>query len=146
MTLYIGCDPGVSGCLALIGGDRKPSFQRLDETLKDVHSWLWFAAAEIDDPSPVAVLERVASSPQMGVKSAFTFGQAYGSLEALLVAVGCRIERVSPAVWQKALGCRTKGDKNVTKARAQELFPGVKITHRNADALLLAEYGRRTYG
>jgi hypothetical protein len=39
--------------------------------------------------------------------------------------------------------CLTKGDKNVSKARAQELFPALKITHATADALLIAEYGRR---
>ena len=37
----------------------------------------------------------------------------------------------------------SKGDKNVTKRRAQELFPGARVTHAVADALLLAEYCRR---
>jgi len=38
----------------------------------------------------------------------------------------------------------TGGDKNVSKRRAQELFPEIKITHAIADALLIAEYARRT--
>ena len=34
--------------------------------------------------------------------------------------------------------------KNRHKALAEELFPEVKrVTHANADALLIAEYGRR---
>jgi hypothetical protein len=37
----------------------------------------------------------------------------------------------------------SKGDKNVTKRKAQELFPSLKITHATADALLIAEYLRR---
>jgi hypothetical protein len=37
----------------------------------------------------------------------------------------------------------SKGDKNVTKRRAQQLFPQLKVTHAIADALLIAEYGRR---
>jgi hypothetical protein len=37
----------------------------------------------------------------------------------------------------------TKGDKNITKRKAQELFPEIKITHAIADSLLIAEYGRR---
>ena len=41
--------------------------------------------------------------------------------------------------------CLTKGDKNVSKRKAQELFPGLKITHKIADALVLAKYGQRTY-
>jgi hypothetical protein len=40
--------------------------------------------------------------------------------------------------------CRTGGDKNISKARAQELFPRVKVTHKNADALLLAKLAQMT--
>jgi hypothetical protein len=32
----------------------------------------------------------------------------------------------------------------VSKRKAQELFPGIKVTHAIADALLIAEYNRRT--
>jgi hypothetical protein len=39
----------------------------------------------------------------------------------------------------------TKGDKNITKRKAQELFPEIKITHAIADSLLIAEYGRRVW-
>ena len=33
-------------------------------------------------------------------------------------------------------------DKNVTKNRAQQLWPTIKVTHAIADALLLGEYCR----
>jgi hypothetical protein len=79
----------------------------------------------------------------MGVVSAFTFGNGYGHLEMALTAAGIPFERVRPQAWQKAMGCMSKGDKNVTKAKAQELFPHLKITHATADACLIAEYGRR---
>jgi hypothetical protein len=38
----------------------------------------------------------------------------------------------------------TRGDKNVSKRRAQEIFPMIKVTHSVADALLIAEYNRMT--
>ena len=79
----------------------------------------------------------------MGVVSAFTFGRGLGQLEGIITALGLPLERIAPQVWQKALGCLSKGDKNVTKRKAQELFPSLKITHATADALLIAEYGRR---
>jgi Holliday junction resolvasome RuvABC endonuclease subunit len=79
----------------------------------------------------------------MGVKSAFSFGQGFGHLEMALTAAGIPFERVRPQVWQKALGCMTGGDKNITKRRAQELFPGHKISHATADALLIAYYGSK---
>ena len=81
---------------------------------------------------------------EMGVKSAFTFGNGFGHIEMALTAAAIPFERVRPQVWQKALGCLTKGDKNITKQKAQEMFPIVKITHAIADALLIAEYNRRT--
>jgi hypothetical protein len=61
----------------------------------------------------------------------------------MLVAAGLPFELVSPAMWQRAMGCLSGGDKNVTKRKAQELFPDLYITHATADALLIAEYGRR---
>ena len=36
--------------------------------------------------------------------------------------------------------CLTKGDKNVTKSAAQRLYPDRKITHADADAILIARY------
>jgi hypothetical protein len=47
--------------------------------------------------------------------------------------------------------CTTTQKKNVHKQRAIELFPperypNVKVTHKTADALLLAEYARRIIG
>lgn len=93
-----------------------------------------------------AILERVSASPQMGVTSAFSFGKGYGGLLMALTALQIPFELVSPVRWQNALGCRTKGDKNITKRRAQQIFPNIQITHAIADALLLAEYGRRTFG
>jgi hypothetical protein len=65
-------------------------------------------------------------------------------LQAVLTALRVPYERVRPQAWQKAMGCLTKGDKNVSKRRAQELFPSLKVTHATADALLIAEFNRRT--
>jgi len=90
-----------------------------------------------------AVLELVRSSPQMGVVSAFTFGRGYGGLRMALTAMCVDYTEVTPQKWQKFMGCRTGGDKNVSKDKAIELFPKVKVTHAIADALLLAEYARR---
>lgn len=50
------------------------------------------------------------------------------------------------ALKKKATAARSKASvkkKNEHKSMAQRLFPGVKVTHALADALLIAEYGRR---
>ena len=79
----------------------------------------------------------------MGVKSAFTFGEGFGWLCMALTAAGIPWRTVRPQAWQKELGCLTKGDKNVSKRKAQALFPELTITHATADALLIAEWLRR---
>jgi len=143
MRTVIGIDPGKNGGIAWIR-DGKPCVEKMPETLRDLWEVFTSILGGMDYPeSVVAYLEQVHSSPQMGVKSAFTFGQGMGHLEMALTAAGIPFARVRPQAWQKAMGCLTGGDKNISKRRAQELFPPLKITHATADALLIAEYGRR---
>lgn len=144
-TLFIGVDPGKSGSIAFIDTISGDCWSiKNDSTLHDLHGALMDAQLASGGHHVLhAIIEKVHSSPQMGVKSAFSFGQSFGQLEALLVGAGIPFEYVSPAKWQGDMKCRTKGDKNVTKSAAQRLFPKAKITHANADALLLAEYARR---
>jgi hypothetical protein len=149
MKTIIGIDPGVNGGIAWIDEHGRACAEKMPDTLAD----LWELIDNIaigctyyNRASCVkAYLEQVASSPQQGVVSAFTFGRGYGNLEMALTAAGIPFERVRPQVWQKALGCMTKGDKNITKKLAQELFPDIKVTHATADSLLIAEYGRRNH-
>ena len=140
--IYIGIDPGKSGSVAFNhkGSVWTVSFK---ESLADVSDAIRDA---VISNSCLAMIEQVHSSPQMGVKSAFSFGQSFGQIEGILTAFKIPFDRVRPQVWQKALGCLTKGDKNITKRKAQELFPDIKITHANADALLISEYNRRVNG
>jgi len=141
MMYYIGIDPGNNGCIAVVddSGYVRHWLNLKDKTEHDIAQFL----AEFDDGR--AVIERVSSSPQMGVVSAFTFGRSYGFLRGLMVAMHIRFREVTPAVWQKRMGCKSGGDKNVTKAAAQKLWPSQKFTHANSDATLIAEYGRLTH-
>lgn len=82
---------------------------------------------------------------RQGITSTFNFGRNYGMLlGAVYSRMGnTKVRHVTPQVWQASLGCLTGGDKKVTHRKAQEMFPDVKVTHQIADALLIAEYGRR---
>lgn len=143
--MWMGIDPGRSGSVACIeetaAGD-VVLCQTLDATERDVSEFVRGHSAV----TKFAVIEKVGATPQMGVCSAFTFGRSFGFLVGLLTAHGIAYELVSPVRWQRELGCLSRGDKNVTKGAAQRLFPGVRITHANADAILLAEYCRRWKG
>jgi Holliday junction resolvasome RuvABC endonuclease subunit len=139
MSTIIGVDAGKNGGIAWITNGRA-CVEKMPDTLQD----LWELFRDIaSEGNCRAYLEQVHSSPQMGVKSAFTFGNGFGHLEMALTAAGIPFERVRPQVWQKAMGCMTKGDKNVSKRKAQELFPSMKVTHATADALLIASYGAK---
>ena len=91
----------------------------------------------------VATIENVHAMPKQGVTSSFTFGKNFGFLIGLLTACCIPYKFVTPQKWQKGMQCMTKGDKNISKAAAQRLWPKIKITHAIADSLLIAEYGRQ---
>jgi len=78
-----------------------------------------------------------------GGKGAFTFGDVTGLIRGAILARGVKVYRPRPAIWQMHMGCLTGGNKNVSKEKAIELFPHTKMTHSIADALLIAEHGRR---
>lgn len=87
--------------------------------------------------------KRADGSKGDGGQGAFTFGRVDGLLRGAVIMGGGRIRDVYPQMWQSRLECLSGGNKNVTKAKAASLWPTMKMTHTVADALLIAEYGRR---
>lgn len=144
--VFIGIDPGQSGGIAYVREDRyQVGAYKMPETDQDVLELL-HDISEIG--SCHAYLEQVHSMPGQGVASSFKFGEGYGKLQMALMAMKIPCTKVIPRKWQQKLGCLSGGDKNITKARAQQLFAdwkGIKITHAIADALLIAEYGRQIH-
>lgn len=145
--VYVGIDPGASGGLATVGAD----LQAVGMPGTELDVWVWMSV----EPRPeFAVIEKVggytqAGGPQPG-SAMFKFGQSYGGLRMALVAAGIPFDEVTPQTWQKGLGVTPRGKtesktqfKNRLKARAQQLFPSVKVTLATADALLIAEFCRR---
>lgn len=154
---YVGVDPGQSGGLVIIhdgsyGISSTPMTHAeampMPATERDI--WDWFEG--LDPQQTVAVIEKVHSMPKQGVASTFKFGMGYGGLRMALIAAGIPFEDVTPRVWQKALSIlsrkvtETKTQfKNRLKAKAQQLFPSIKVTLKTADALLIAEYCKRKH-
>jgi Holliday junction resolvasome RuvABC endonuclease subunit len=147
MSIYIGIDPGKTGGVAWIGErtshdeeDENFNHQKLDGNT-DADVWDLLSNIYLDNNERgYAVIERVSSSPQMGVVSAFSFGRNFGFWIGCLTAAGIPYALVTPQKWQKAMGCMSKGDKNLLKAKAQQLYPNERITLATADALLIATY------
>jgi hypothetical protein len=76
---------------------------------------LWGLLCTWGEPSAVAVIEQVCSSPQMGVTSAFTFGCGYGKLLMALTAAGIPFETKQPRVWQASLQIPPRVKHNKTR-------------------------------
>lgn len=145
MMLFMGVDVGKHGGMAVI--DQHGTVlkaERLPETDTDLLELLFWVDRECPLMPRRAVLEKVHATPQMGVTSAFSFGGSYRACRMALAAARIPFTEVSPMKWQRRLECLSSGDKRITKERAQQLFPDVKVTHYISDALLLAEYCRVT--
>jgi crossover junction endodeoxyribonuclease RuvC len=143
MRYYIGIDPGANGAVVILREDGNYLLQ-LESAKASEHDIAQCIRICTGD-NVVAIIEKVHAMPKQGVSSTFKFGRSYGVMIGILTALGIPYREVTPQTWQKAMSCLSKGDKNVTKAAAQKLFPSVKVTHANADALLIAEYCRRTW-
>jgi hypothetical protein len=144
MRVYLGIDPGKGGGLALVADTGTLlAVSNMPATPKGIfdllQTWSDCWNGHVD-----ATLERVHSMPRQGVVSAFTFGQGYGGLIMALEALEISYSLVQPTQWQRKFNCLSGGDKNVTKRAAMRRFPEQTITHAIADALLIADYGRRT--
>lgn len=142
--IYIGIDPGVNGGIAALADWGVVYVTKMPATEADILEALrTIDANTAHGYGRVAVIERAQAMPGQGVTSMFTYGRGYGALLMALTAVGIKFDEITSPVWQAVLHCRSKGNKNVTKRRAQQLFPSVKVTHALADALLIAEFCRR---
>lgn len=150
-NLFLGCDPGMSGAFAILDpAGAIVDVTPMPETLGEICEYF----IEFGPRIQMGLLESVHAMPKQGVSSAFKFGRGFGSLHMALVAHKVPFEFVLPGKWQRPLGCvilgrnETRGThekKQITKARAQELFPNQKIIHAIADALLIAEFCRRMH-
>jgi crossover junction endodeoxyribonuclease RuvC len=151
--LFFGVDPGASGAIAALWTTSRghvqgePSLFLLSDSDDEIASRVMAEPHTHGDDNWVAkaLIESVHAMPKQGVTSSFKFGASFGKVQMLFAAMEVSRDYIPPQKWQREMGCLSRGDKNVTKRRAQELFPGLKITHAVADALLLAELCRRRY-
>jgi crossover junction endodeoxyribonuclease RuvC len=160
---FIGIDPGKSGAVGIIrSGENGLVVEAFDTpTMKaakgtknsyDVPGMLALITKAKEGGPVYAMLESVHSMPGQGVSSTFDFGKGFGIWIGILAALKVPYTLVSPVRWKKAMLADMTQDKGVSRTRAKQLFPDqanlfslVKDDGR-AEAVLMAEYGRRTLG
>lgn len=153
MTRILGIDPGMSGALSLIdttlwtlaiadmpleagvGKKNKVSAKGLIDLVR---------AADADH----AFSEDVAASPQMGVTSAYAFGDGFGCVRASILSYGTSLWLIRPQEWKSKT--RTPKNKRQATTRAAQVFPDAHKVFfgprggcfdGRAESALLALYG-----
>lgn len=95
----------------------------------------------------LAVVEKVGAMPKQGVVSTFSFGRGTGKVLAVLELRGAAVQEVDPKVWKKVILVGTAKNKAAAIGFATSNWPAARAqigTHDGlADALCIAEYGRR---
>tara|TARA_R100000655_G_scaffold58794_1_gene97192 strand:- start:127 stop:486 length:360 start_codon:yes stop_codon:yes gene_type:complete len=94
-------------------------------------------------------LEKVNAMPGQGVSSTFKFGQNFGWIRGVLMALRIVFFEERPAQWMKQvkMNKNTGEEKSDHKKRRrqviQNIYPDVKLTNDTFDALWLAEFTRQ---
>ena len=157
---YLGIDPGLDGGLAIVGPDGQvvepmPTIEGKKGRLSDLpalRDWLTCQRGQVAR----AFIAEAQMRPVESRQSTLKCGRGFGNIEGMLVALAIPYEIVHAARWTKEMHAgvegRIEGRKGRSLMAVSRLFPGVclkktdrcRVSHDGmAEALLIAEYGRR---
>lgn len=152
----IGIDPGVNGGIALYRSGRATVY-RMPEDLNRLKDLL---KQEKELGETIVFIEKLSVRPDdvASENGAANMGKLYRiqkmmanfeQLKAIVSVCDIPYILVHPMKWQNKLELRVRGEKEEKKERknrykevAQELYPYIKTTLWNADALLIMHFGR----
>lgn len=158
INCVIGIDPGANGGIAVfIPGDH-PKVVKMPKDITELADFLQYYAATY---KPIVFLEKLSvrpddveimpdGKPNMGkmYRIQKLMGN-YEHLRALIESSGIPYVMVHALKWQSTLKLRVKGLKEEKAERkrryaekAAQLYPTVKITLWNSDAILIMHFGR----
>lgn len=146
----LAVDPGIAGAVAVIETSDGTAPKLVDvidiptlgiaaKTRVDAIGLRdWIQAHQPD----LAAVERAGSMPRQGVASAFKYGRAAGTIEAVVACCGIPMMLVEPSKWKRAF--HLNSDKEASRQLAIQLFPhahdqlALKKHHQRAEAMLIA--------
>lgn len=151
--MYVGIDPGQQGGVAfLCPGNNNITLHRMPANHKELSELITRMR------TATVVIEKAQPMPGQGSVAGFSYGVGYGILLGMMVAHGIRYTEVRPAEWKKLVLAGVSGKGKTKKEKkddsimaVERLFPDVNLIPGGcrkphdgiAEALLLAEYGRR---
>ena len=147
--ITIGIDPGKSGGIVFINGDKIIEMYKCPQTIEDMAELLEPYRMTWESTIPItAYIEQVHAFPSDGRSSVFKFGTNYGIWQGLLGANKIETKFIAPQVWMRSLELpKSKVDrKRKIKSIAQKVIDkqGVlkkKVTLNTSDAVLIGMYG-----
>lgn len=150
---WIGVDVGKEGAFAMIPEEGEIEVYPMDE---------WMLAAMLQawcmDECTVYI-EKASVRPGQGISSSGTFMEGAGFIRGLVTAYHMSFEIIPPPKWKKMFGANLGKEFSYAEKKAKDiqicrqLFPDIPLrktprcktdSDGMADALLIAEYCRRT--
>lgn len=151
--IWIGVDPGLrSGAIGAVDHDGNfiaaHDIAAVDDRIDARALKQMILDMTIPGDDYAICVEQVWTMPKQGIASTGRFMRAYGAIGAVCELLCDRIFFVTPQVWKKSMNVTS--DKEQSLAEARQRFPQavlkLKKDHGKAEALLIAEYARRTWG
>lgn len=128
MSYVIGIDPGNKGAIAVLTvlgelvevWDMPTLEMKVGKAIKTrISAELLAQELRNWDNVHACYMEAVSSSPQMGVSSAFAFGEGFGIVKGVLAALSVPLVLVPPAKWKRDMGLNQSKDGSRAKAIAK---------------------------
>ena len=147
--ITIGIDPGRSGGIVFVNGDKIIEMYKCPNTIEDMAELLEpYRLSWDSNLSVTAYIEQVHAFPSDGRSSVFKFGTNYGIWQGLLAANKIETKFIAPQVWMKSLELpkdkvsRKKEIKIIAQRviDKQDLLKKT-VTLHTADAVLIGMFG-----
>jgi len=166
----LGIDPGITGALAVVdhangelvyvsdvpvevapsGKKRICAHELAIECVSIVEGLeehvLLSGASEMPQKLLAVNVEYVHATPQMGVTSAFNFGETAGVIRGVLSALNMSVTYVNPVAWKREQNL-LRTEKDAARLKVLDLYPqhhkrfDLKKHGGRADAVLIARHG-----
>lgn len=146
----IGIDPGKSGGIAVWRPNYQTKAIKMPAELMDLIDWFGYMRTIC---RPIVFVEKVQLRPDDIVGNpgkAFRIQKMladFEKLKTILTVTDTPFILVNPMKWQSVLKLRVKGEEKPERKRryqreAAKLYPEIKTTLWNSDALLIMHFGR----
>lgn len=153
--IVVGIDPGLKGAIAFLKG--KKARVHIMPTLKMTKSKLTIDENRVRDMLEKykvghVFIEKAQAMPKQGGVSMFNYGTGWGILRGICVGLHLPYTLLHPRTWKKVMCHDMPKSKEASIIAAKRLWPNISLlpTPRSkkdsdgmADALCMAEYGRR---